>query len=78
MKTNADIRNEAALWDYANDSDDNMQAVQYITSEISNVIEDGYVEDRMLLNFPGTLKYGLESLREIHFEQMPTVTQLIV
>ena len=77
LKTNADIRNEAALWDYANDSDDNMQAVQYITSEISNVIEDGYVEDRMLLNFPGTLKYGLESLREIHFEQMPTVTQLI-
>lgn len=77
LKTNADIRNEAALWDYANDSDDNMQSVQYITSEISNVIEDGYVEDRMLLNFPGTLKYGLESLREIHFEQMPTVTQLI-
>lgn len=77
LKTNADIRNEAALWDYANDSEENMQAVQYIAAEISNVIEDGYIEDRMLLNFPGTLKYGLESLREIHFEQMPTVTQLI-
>ncbi|MBR3995164.1 MAG: nitric oxide reductase activation protein NorD, partial [Clostridia bacterium] len=77
LKTNADIRNEAALWDYANDSEENMQAVQYVASEISNVIEDGYIEDRMLLNFPGTLRYGLESLREIHFEQMPTVTQLI-
>ncbi len=77
LKTNADIRNEAALWDYANDSEENMQAVQYIASEISNVIEDGYIEDRMLLNFPGRLKYGLESLRDIHFEQMPTVTQLI-
>lgn len=77
LKTNADIRNEAALWDYANDSEENMQAVRYIAAEISNVIEDGYIEDRMLLNFPGTLKYGLESLREIHFEQMPTVTQLI-
>lgn len=77
LKTNADIRNEAALWDYANDSDENMQAIQYLASEISNVIEDGYIEDRMLLNFPGTLKYGLESLRDIHFAQMPTVTQLI-
>ena len=77
LKTNADIRNEAALWRYANDSEENMDAVEYVLSEISNVIEDGYIEDRMLHNFPGTLKYGLESLREVHFEQMPTVTQLI-
>ena len=77
IKTNADKRNEIAIWDYACNSEENMQALQYLASEISNVIEEGYIEDRMLLNFPGTLKYGLESLREIHFEQMPTVTQLI-
>ncbi len=77
LKTNADIRREAALWNYANDSEENMQAVQYVISAICNIIEDGYIEDRMLLNFPGTLRYGLETLREIHFEEMPTVTQLI-
>jgi len=77
LKTNADIRNEAALWDYVNYSEENMKAVQYVASEMSNIIEDGYIEDRMLINFPGTLKYGLESLRDVHFKQMPTVTELI-
>ena len=77
LKTSADIRNEVGVWDYALYSKEAMETLQYIAAEISNIIEDGYIEDRMLLNFPGTLKYGLESLREIHFEQMPTVTQLI-
>lgn len=77
LKTNADIRNEAAFWDYVKDSPENLEAVQYVASEISNVIEDGYIENRMLLNFPGTLGYGLESLREVHYEMIPTVTQLI-
>lgn len=31
----------------------------------------------MLANFPGKLAYGLEELREIHFEEVPTVTRLI-
>ena len=48
-----------------------------IAHYISNVIEDGYIENRVLNNFPGTLGYGLEKLRERHFEQILTVTQLI-
>ena len=77
LKETADVKNEAALWNYLKYGKEDLEAIQYIASEISNIIEDGYVEDRMLINFPGTLKYGLESLRELHFEQMPTVTQLI-
>lgn len=44
---------------------------------IQNIIEDGYIENRMLANFPGTLKYGLECVRKKHFESMDTVTQMI-
>ena len=51
--------------------------VQYISGYISNVIDDGYVENRILANFPGKLGYGLEELRAIHFEDVPTVTRLI-
>ena len=51
--------------------------VQLVAHHISNVLEDGYIENRMLNNFPGTLGYGLEQLRELHFKEMPTVTQLI-
>lgn len=77
MKTAADIRNEKAFWNYAKADSMNMEMIQLIAHYISNVIEDGYIENRMLVNFPGTLGYGLEKLRERQLETIPTVTQLI-
>lgn len=77
ISKSSDIRNEAALWDYVKQSQDNAEIVITIAHQISNVLEDGYVEDRMLTNFPGTLGMGLQTLRDLHFEQIPTLTQLI-
>lgn len=77
LKTTADARNEKAFWSYVKTDPKNLEMVQMVAHHISNVIEDGYIENRMLGNFPGTLGYGLEKLRERHFEQIPTVTQLI-
>ncbi len=77
MKTAADIRNEKAFWNYAKADPKNLEMIQLIVHHISNVIEDGYIENRMLVNFPGTLGYGLEKLRERQLETIPTVTQLI-
>lgn len=77
LKTSADAGNERALWSYIKADSKNLDAVQYITHYISNVIEDGYIENRILTNFPGTLGLGLEKARERHFEEIPTVTQLI-
>lgn len=77
ISKSSDIRNESALWDYVKQSQDNAEIVITIAHQISNVLEDGYVEDRMLTNFPGTLGMGLQTLRDLHFEQIPTLTQLI-
>ena len=77
LKTTADARNEKAFWNYVRTDPKNLEMVQMIAHYISNVIEDGYIENRVLNNFPGTLGYGLEKLRERHFEQILTVTQLI-
>ena len=77
LKTAADARNEKAFWNYVKTDPKNLEMVQMVAHYISNVIEDGYIENRMLNNFPGTLGYGLEKLRERHFEQILTVTQLI-
>ena len=77
MKTTADRHNEYALWQYVAEDEKNLQMVQLVAHHISNVLEDGYIENRMLNNFPGTLGYGLEQLRALHFQEMPTVTQLI-
>lgn len=77
LKTSADIGNERALWGYMKADAKNLEMVQFIAHNIANVIEDGYIENRILTNFPGTLGYGLKKMRELHFEDIPTVTQLI-
>lgn len=77
LKTTADAHKEKAFWSYVKADPKNLEMVQLIAHHIGNVIEDGYIENRMLVNFPGTLGYGLERLREQHFESISTVTQLI-
>lgn len=77
LKSPADDRNEKAFWEYTKEDPKNLEMIRILAKYISNIIEDGYVENRILNNFPGKLGYGLEILRELHFEEIPTVTQLI-
>lgn len=77
LKSSSDKMNERAIWDYIAADEKNLEMVQFIVRHIQNIIEDGYIENRMLANFPGTLKYGLECVRKKHFESMDTVTQMI-
>lgn len=72
----ADQRNEADLWEYVRQDPLKLKAVQYVVHELSNILEDGYVENRILLEFPGSLAYGLEAVRAKHFQKMFTVTQM--
>lgn len=72
----ADQRNEADLWEYVRQDPLRLKAVQYVVHELSNILEDGYVENRLLLEFPGSLAYGLEAVRAKHFQKMLTVTQM--
>ena len=72
-----EARNEKDFWAYVGESEMNLAAVREVLHHISNVLEDGYIENRMLTDYPGTLAYGLEEVRRAHFEQMPTVTDLI-
>lgn len=71
-----DQRNETDLWEYVRQDSLNLKAVQYVAHELSNILEDGYVENRILLEFPGSLAYGLEEVRAKHFHKMLTVTQM--
>ena len=52
----ADARNEKDMWEYIKDSADNRDAVIYISHFISNVLEDGFTDDRIfILCFPWKL-----------------------
>ena len=77
LKLAADARNEKAFWEYVKEDPKNLQMVHQIAANTANIIEDGYIENRMLNSFPGTLGYGLETLRERHFDEIDTVTELI-
>ncbi len=72
----SDIANEKDFWKYVKSDEKNLQVVIQISRYISNILEDGYVENRMLSKFPGTLGQGLRALREVHFNALSTVTQL--
>ena len=77
LTQSADIRCERELWEYVKTDKKSLEVVQEIAHHISNILEDGYIENRMLNNFQGILSCGLEEMRAVQFETMPTVTQLI-
>ena len=53
-----------------------MKTLVRISKYIANVLEDGYIENRMLAQFPGVLGQNLSILREQQWKAVPTVTQL--
>lgn len=44
---------------------------------IANVLEDGYIEGRILADFPGVLGYNLSVMRDHQYQDMRTVTQMM-
>lgn len=76
LHTSEDFANEKALWAYLKADPKNLEAVKEVSHHISNVLEDGYIENRVLNDFPGTLGFGLTVLRQKMWEEMGTVTDL--
>ena len=68
---------EAELWDYCKLDPKHTQALGMLSHEILNVLEDGYVEQRMLADYPGVLGHSLAIRRANNFESMPTLSQII-
>lgn len=48
-----------------------------LTMQLSNIMEDGYIEDRMLRTFPGSLGYGLEQARNSHWNEIPPLEEML-
>ena len=77
LKEAQDARNEKDFWEYVKADPRNMAFAQQIAFFIANVLEDGYIESRILSQFPGMLGYNLSVMRDHQFKDMSTVTQLI-
>lgn len=76
LSTAKDKLNERAFWEYVRADELNKKLFLKVAHDIWNVLEDGYIEYRFLNQFPGTLGYGLETLREREWKLMPDVTQM--
>ncbi len=74
--TGKDALNESDMWAYVKAEERNKVAVLRLLHHIENILEDGYIENRMMTEFPGVLGYGLECVRHEHFAKMNTVTEL--
>ena len=77
LTTAQDAKNEKDFWDYVKADPRNMAFAQQIAFFIANILEDGYIESRILSQFPGVLGYNLSVMRDHQFKDMETVTQLI-
>lgn len=77
LKTSRDAANERDFWEYVKLDKRNMEFAMLIASFIANVLEDGYIENRILSEFPGMLGYHLSVMRDHQYKDMSTVTQLI-
>ena len=71
-----DVKNEGEFWEYAQEDPQNLALLGRVAHEISNVLEDAAMENRVLEQFPGTLGQALDFVRAWQWREMPTVTQL--
>lgn len=71
-----DVKNEREFWEYAQENPQNLVLLGRVAHEISNVLEDAAMENRVLEQFPGTLGQALDFVRAWQWREMPTVTQL--
>lgn len=77
LKTSRDVANERDFWEYVKLEPRNLEFAMQIAFYIANVLEDGYIEGRILADFPGMLGYNLSVMRDRQYQDMCTVTQLI-
>ena len=65
------------IFEYASADPKNERAIFKIMADINNIIEDGYIEERMLRYFPGSIGQGLKFVRHLHYEDMPALSDMI-
>ena len=77
LKTSRDAANERDFWEYVKLDPRNLEFAMQIAFYIANVLEDGYIEGRILADFPGVPGYNLSVMRDHQYQDMRTVTQMM-
>ncbi len=77
LKNHDERVNAAEILEYIKSDPKRMVAFLQLAHNINNILEDGFIESRILNRYPGVLGYSLEAARLYQYELQPTLTQLI-
>lgn len=77
LRNSRDRHAEEELWDYSGQSKKHQKLLTFIMHDIMNILEDGYIEQRMIAEYPGVLGLNLQARRASSFADMPTLSQII-
>ena len=75
-KSVGDKIRDKEIWDYVKEDEKNLSTFLWVAKNLNNIIEDAYIENRILNNFPGSIGNALDRMREVFFEHLPTVSEL--
>ena len=69
--------NEADIRFFCKDNEKRTAMFLRLAFHLCNILEDGYIEGKMLNRYPGVLGSNLAVMREDHFEGLPSLTRLL-
>ena len=77
LKNRDDRMNEADIRFFCKDDEKKTALFLKLAFHICNILEDGYIEGKMLNRYPGVLGSNLSIMRDDFFENMQTLSQMI-
>lgn len=69
--------NEQDFWDLALQSSEHKDMLIKYIMQISNILEDGFIEEQIFRTYPGVLGLGLKAVREAHWETIPELSVMV-
>lgn len=68
---------ERDFWALASESSEHREMLINYLMQISNILEDGFIEEQLFRTYPGTLSIGLNETRDAHWEKIPELKEMI-
>lgn len=77
LHTLTDIENEKLIADFAGKGKRHIRYLSYIVHYLWNILEDGYIENRLAVQFPGMFGAALKDLRKEMYESSESMGSLL-
>jgi hypothetical protein len=70
-------QHEVDIWDFCSKDPAHLHVLCRAAQDLHNILEDGYIDNTMMIRYPGVLGENLRAWNVLQFEDHPTLTQMI-